>query len=263
MDDSRVGAAFRAVRIRRKLRQKDVADRAGVSASVISDIERGHVGGLALDTLRRLAGALDIRIDVVARWRGGELDRLLNHRHATLAGAVVEFLAEQGWDVAPEVSFAISGERGWIDVLAWHAPTRTLLVVEVKTELVDVHELLGVVDRKVRLAPQIARQRGWHPSNVASWVVMAEGSTNRHRVRRFDALLRSAFPADTRTMDRWLRRPVGSIAGLSFFSNFANGDGKQEVAGRQRVRVARSRRAERGSEDHGTSRSPRQPDLVA
>jgi transcriptional regulator with XRE-family HTH domain len=44
MDDIRVGAAFRAVRIRRGWRQQDVADRAGVSRALISLIERGKSG---------------------------------------------------------------------------------------------------------------------------------------------------------------------------------------------------------------------------
>lgn len=48
----------------------------------------------------------------------------------------------------PEVSFSIYGERGVIDLLAWHGPSRTLLVIELKTEVVDAAEMLGVLDRK-------------------------------------------------------------------------------------------------------------------
>jgi hypothetical protein len=66
-----------------------------------------------------------------------------------------------GWSIAPEVSFSIWGERGLIDILAWHAPTRSLLVIELKTAIVDVSGLVGTVDRKRRLAPEIARSRGW------------------------------------------------------------------------------------------------------
>lgn len=35
----------------------------------------------------------------------------------------------------PEVSFSIYGQRGVIDILAWHAATRSLLVIELKTEM--------------------------------------------------------------------------------------------------------------------------------
>jgi len=34
-----------------------------------------------------------------------------------------------GWQPAPEVSFAYFGERGVIDILAFHHPTRRLLVI--------------------------------------------------------------------------------------------------------------------------------------
>jgi hypothetical protein len=34
--------------------------------------------------LRRIAEALEMRVDVTVRWRAGELDRLLNARHSAL-----------------------------------------------------------------------------------------------------------------------------------------------------------------------------------
>ena len=236
MDDARVGAAFRAVRIRRGWRQLDVADKCRVSRTQISLIERGHIARVTIETLREVAAVLDIRIDVVARWRGGELDRLLNSRHSSLGNAVASWLRRLGWEVAPEVSFAISGERGWIDLLAWHAPTQTLLMIELKTEIVDLQDLLGVVDRKTRLAARIARDRGWIAATVASWVVVAEGPTNRRRVAAHQVLLRTALPADGRTMRRWLRSPSGRVAALSFFSYMTGGNPKSGLCSRKRVR---------------------------
>jgi len=84
VDDQRFGFAVRAVRIKRGWRQADLAVRAGVSAATISRIERGHLDTLSLAIVRRVAVALDIRVDLVARWRAGELDRLLNAKHAAL-----------------------------------------------------------------------------------------------------------------------------------------------------------------------------------
>jgi hypothetical protein len=56
----------------------------------------------------------------------------------------------------------VFGERGSIDLLAWHESSRTLLVIELKTELTSVEETLRRHDSKVRLAPGIARERfGW------------------------------------------------------------------------------------------------------
>ena len=45
--------------------------------------------------------------------------------------------------LAPEVSFSIYGERGVIDILAWHPGRRALLIIELKTDIVDVNELVG------------------------------------------------------------------------------------------------------------------------
>ena len=245
MSDQRLGAAFRVVRLRRGWRQMDVATRAGVSDSLVSSIERGRVSTLTIESLRRVAAVLDIRIDVQPRWRGADLDRLLNARHSALGDAVARMLRDLGWEVAVEVSFSISGERGFIDLLAWNAATRTLLVIELKTEIVEVQELIGIVDRKTRLAARVGRQRGWLPATVATWVVIAEGSTNRHRVDRFSGLLRTAFPDDGRMIQRWLAAPSGRVAALSFFSDSGPGGAKSRFAGRQRVRAPKSNDARR------------------
>lgn len=238
MSDQRVGAAFRAVRIRRGWRQIDVAAPAGVSRAQVSLIERGHIGSVTVDALRRVAAVLDIRIDVIARWRGGELDRLLNARHSGLEDAVARWLRHLRWEVAPEVSFAIYRESGWIDLLAWHPPTGTLLVIEIKTEIVDVQELIGLVDRKARLAPKIARERGWIARYVATLVIIAEGPTNRRHVAAHSSLLRAAFPGDGRAARRWLRSPLGPFAGLAFFSSAAGGNAKSAFSAQKRVRKA-------------------------
>lgn len=188
--------------------------------------------------LRRVAGVLDVRIDVLARWRGGELDRLLSARHSALQEEATRWLhAMPGWTVAPEVSFAFYAERGWIDFLAWHEPTSTLLVIEIKTEIVDLPELLGVLDRKARLGPKIAKDRGWYPRAVATWLIIAEGTTNRRRVGDHAALLRAALPAGTREMRHWLRHPSGAISGLSFFPYSSRGSAKGELGGLRRVRT--------------------------
>jgi transcriptional regulator with XRE-family HTH domain len=240
VSDQRVGAAFRAVRVKRRWRQRDVALRAGVSVSLVSLIERGHLDRVSLSVLRRAAAALDIRIDVLARWRGGELDRLLSARHSALQGLVAGLMRDVGgWDVLPEVSFSIWGERGAIDLLCWHAESATVLVIEIKTEIVDAGELLSVLDRKARLAPEIAAERGWRARRVARWVVVADGPTNRRHVSRSAVLLRAALPVDGRRVRPWLRGPAGSVvpmAALSFLSDSTPERGKRSLAPTRRVR---------------------------
>ncbi len=167
MSDVRIGITFRAVRRRLGLRQADVARRARVSPSLISRIERGQLGSISLARARRVAEVLEIRLDVIATWRGGELERVLNARHASLADVALElFEAATGWETASEVSFSIYGEHGVIDIVAWHEASRTLLIVELKTELVDPQGLIGTMDRRRRLASRIVADRGWRPAHV-------------------------------------------------------------------------------------------------
>ena len=157
----RLGATFRAVRIKRGWRQIDVAMHAKVDRSVISAIERGHLESVSVGTLLRIAQALEIHIGFTARWRAGDLDRLLSGRHSGLHEAVARWFATAlpAWVLAPEVSYSIFGERGVIDILAWHPGRRALLVIELKTDIADVNELIGSMDRRGRLSLDQIRSR--------------------------------------------------------------------------------------------------------
>lgn len=213
VNGARLGRIFRAVRIRLGLRQVDVAQRAGVSDSAVSRIERGRLYEISFATLQKVADMLEIRLDIVAWWRGGDLDRMVNAKHAALAEDVVASIVEQrGWEVRPEVSFSIGRERGVIDLLAWHAATRTLLVIELKTDIVDVGELLGTFDRKRRLATQVASELGWHPDRVALAVLVREGRTNRRRVAAHERTLRAALPDDGRRFRALLVSPEAQVS---------------------------------------------------
>ncbi len=124
-----------------------------------------------------------------------------------------------GWQSIPEVSFSFYGERGVVDILGWHAQWRAVLVVEIKTEISDVNELMGTLVRKRRLAPRIATERGWDSLTVGVWLVVAESSTNRRRVEAHRMVLRSALPMNGRAIPGWLREPSSGMAGLSFWSD--------------------------------------------
>lgn len=236
MDDIRVGAAFRAVRVRRRWRQLDVADKAGVPRSLISDIERGHFDSTSLARLRAVAAALDIRLDLRAHWRGGELARLLNARHSAMNESVARFLQSlPGWLFAPEVSFSVYGERGFIDILAFHPQSGSLLVIELKTELVDINELVGTLDRKSRLAHRIAAERGWHANSVSRWVIVTRDRTNQRRIKAHRTMLRAVLPADGHAMRSWLLQPSGAISALSMWSAVAPIDTSRTRSHRIRV----------------------------
>lgn len=240
MDAARLGTVCRALRIKRGWRQLDLAARASVARTTVSDLETGHIARSKVDAVLRIVEALGGRIDFVVRWQGGELDRLLNARHSALHESVARsFRTLDGWEFAPEVSFNIRGERGVIDILAWHAATRTLLVIELKTEIVDINELMGTLDKKRRLAPFVGQERGWRPQSVAVWLVVADSVMNRRRVQSHASTLRAALPSDGRTFRNWLARPSGALSGLVFWSNAAPAGAKSGLATVKRVRGPR------------------------
>lgn len=141
-----------------------------------------------------------------------------------------------GWLWSPGVSFSIYGERGIIDILAFHAERGIVLVIEIKTAIVEVQDLVGGVDRKRRLANRIARERGWQAGVVGCWVVVADTRTNRRRVLEHRAMLRAAFPAEGRSLGRWLRDPVGPIAALTFVTEEQAAHASRVLSARRRVR---------------------------
>jgi transcriptional regulator with XRE-family HTH domain len=259
VDDFRLGTAIRLVRQRRGLRQQDLADKARVSQSVVSRIERGHAGSHSVETIRAIAAVLEIRVDLVPRWRAGDLDRLLNSRHSALHESVARMFRDQlpTWILAPEVSFAIYGERGVIDILAWHPGRRALLVIELKTDLADMNELVGTFDRKRRLAREVAAARRWDPASVSAWLIISATRTNRRRVEAHEAMLRAALPDDGRTIRHWLRDPVRAINALSFWTDTPGETGRPASRPVRRVRAPSTRTPERGSGAGGPATAPR------
>jgi transcriptional regulator with XRE-family HTH domain len=242
MQDPRLGSLLRNVRLRRGLRQEDLAAAAGLSRSTISLIERGHCETLSLAAIRRAAGALDIRVDVLGRWRGGDSDRLLSRRHSHLAERFATFLASNpGWVIEPEVSFSIYGERGVVDQLAWHVASGHLLLIELKTEFVDVNEMLGTFDRKRRLATAIAATRGWCPTAVSAWLIVTDTKTNRRHAAQHSTLLRSRFQLDGRQLRPLLKRPSGPTTGLAFWTDSNPGSARPDRGPVRRPRAASPR----------------------
>ena len=135
-------AAFRALRRRRRWRQVDLGDRAGLSRDVVSRAERGELGGITLQSLTRLAAALGGTLAVDLRWQGADLDRLIDRDHAQLQDLCAQRLEVLGWLVRSEVTFNHFGDRGSCDLVAWHGASRTLLIVEAKTRIGNLQETL-------------------------------------------------------------------------------------------------------------------------
>lgn len=247
MDDVRVGSVIRAVRIRRRMTQAQVAAAAGVSRSVVSSIERGALDGTSVRSLRGVAGALGISLSLEPRWRGAELARLLDERHAIMVRSVLARLASTEWQALPEHTFNVWGENGSVDVLAWLPRRRALLVVEVKTKLADLQDLLSKMDRKRRLAPSLVRDLGWKPLVVASVLVLPDETWARSTVNRFEPVFAAALPSRTADVRRWLKQPDRDLRGIWFLLNDAPGSIRRRPAGSMRVKPPRQAQNTPGS----------------
>lgn len=237
VDDVQLGRRYRGLRHRLGWRQADLAARAGVSHGLISLIERGRIEEVKIRLLRRVARELDAEFASQLRWRGGDLDRLMDEGHAVLVGQTTAMLRTHGWELRLEVSYSVYGERGSIDLLAWHPKARLLLVVEVKTELVAVEETLRKHDQKARLAVRMAAEQfEWKAVSAARLLVLPSLSTARRRVERHEAVMGVAYPLRGTSLRRWIGSPTGPVAGLQFIDVEGSARRGRSSLNRKRVR---------------------------
>lgn len=234
MDWVRIGLAFRALRRRLGWTQAELGRRARVSQSAVSRLERGLGRSLTIRTVDRVAEALGARVTVRLLWHGEDLDRLLDAAHAEIVDAIVRLLRAKDWDVAVEVTYSIFGERGSIDVLAFHPHHHALLVVEVKSTVADIQSLLAGIDRKARLAIRIAAERGWLATSVSRLLVIAENRTSRRRLAAHAATIEAALPLRGHTVRAWISNPRDPIGGVLFVPS------SQRTTPRRRIRPRRS-----------------------
>lgn len=256
MFDDTIGRSLRALRHRRGWRQRDLAERAGLARSVVSDLEAGRIGPHAVDALRACAGALGglLRIDLGVP--GGDVRRRLDADHAALQDRWAQWLTRLGWWVEVEVTFSRYGERGSIDLLAWHSATAALLVIEIMTRIINVQALLAGMDRKVRIAPFIARERGWRPLAVVPALFVLEGTSARRRIADHNALF-DRFALRGHQALAWLRDPSVRAAprGLLCLTKLPTArSGDRRRAGRQRIRP--SGPTSRSGSEHPALKTP-------
>src|SRR5207244_6550465 len=189
MHPIRIGRIVRTLRRRRKWRQLDLGRRAGVSQQTVSRVERGRISELSIDALGRVLRELEAELEINVRWRGGELDRVIDEGHAQLVATTIERREGEGWKAVPEVTYSFGRDRGSIDVFAYQDAAKAILVVEVKAGVTTVEGTLRRHDEKVRHAAAIASTRfGWEVGSVSRLLGLPDASTARGRVERHATL---------------------------------------------------------------------------
>jgi transcriptional regulator with XRE-family HTH domain len=236
-DDVALGRQVRDIRVAKNLRQADVADRAGVTRELVSEIERGLVAAVRVCDLRAVSRALEMPSIVMLGWRLPEVERLRDRVHSALVEEAARRLEGEGWTVRVEYSFNVYGDRGRADLLAWHPETRTLLIVEAKSRLWDIQETLGALDQKRRVLPQLAADEfGWRGKNVAVILVLPELSTHHHVVQTHRATFDSVLPERGRAINSWVGRPDRAMHGI-WFLPIAGRDGIRPEMLRRNARI--------------------------
>jgi hypothetical protein len=114
--------------------------------------------------------------------------------HARCVAYVARRLAAAGWIVRREVAIGTSERPGWIDVLAFNPETRVLLVIEVKTDLVDIGGLERQLGWYHREARNRCRDLGWDPSGIVATALILATVANDDRIRANALGLRQIFP---------------------------------------------------------------------
>ncbi|MEO8208370.1 MAG: helix-turn-helix domain-containing protein [Chloroflexota bacterium] len=235
MDSVRFGRGIRALRRRRRWRQTDLAGAASVSQSFVARVERGKADRMPMWKLERLAVTLGARFTVRLDYNGEALDRLLDADHAGLTERVMGMLRAAGWECSSEVTFAVYGERGSVDILARHPTTGAVLVIEIKTVVPDLQSTLSTLDRKVRLSADIASRLGWSARRAGRLLVIADTRTSRRRVAQFAETLGAVLPDRSTSIRSYLLAPNPDrpLRGLWFVPDI------HAVTGRQRIQKPR------------------------
>ena len=228
-----MGRLFRMVRIRAGWRQEDVAARSQLDRSSIARIEAGETERFHLGSIRRHAAALGFRLEIALTGRGGEASHLLDEEHAAIVEYIASVLIRHRWSVEAEASYSEFGERGRIDILAHHAGSGELLVVEVKTELVDLQQLFGSLNVKARLARRIAADRFERVRSVSVVIAVADTVATRAAVTAHPTLF-GGYSLRGHAVAAWLERPR-SGARLLWFVTAARAGRGSWIAGRRRI----------------------------
>jgi len=191
------GQAVRGERIRRRMTLRDCAERAGVSAALVQNLESG--GSVSLEAYARVATSLELRAELVlGNPRRQPALRAADPVHSAMAELEAAHLRAMGLHVAidePYQHFQFAGRAG---LVAWDLEGRALLHLENRTRFPDIQDALGSYSAKRAYLPAVLADRlgisrtGWR---VVTHVIVALWSAEvLHTLRMRSATFRSACP---------------------------------------------------------------------
>jgi transcriptional regulator with XRE-family HTH domain len=203
-----ISALLKNTRLEIGWSQAHLADRMAVSQAKVWRMESGRAGALDLHSIDLAFGALGLRASLDVEGRHLEVRREQRDLvHAQLVAVIAGRLRRAGWVVATEVKTGRKGPTGWIDILAFRASDGALLVIEVKTAVVDAGEILRQVTFYEREAIHAARREGWQPAVVRSALLFLDSADAASALTRNRDLLGPSFEGAPASLQAWLTTP--------------------------------------------------------
>ncbi len=190
----RLGAAIRDARRDRGWSQARLGTSAGLSQSLVSDIEAGGIGA-SIESLASVAKALDAELSIDLRPPRvvGRADQR-DPAHARCVAACRRTLEAAGLECAVEREIVDGRMRGWIDLLGYSRTSRRLVLAEIKTEIRDIGGLERQVGTYVRACVGAVRDLGWQPKEIVVVVALLATASNDAAVLANRRAFGQAFP---------------------------------------------------------------------
>ena len=187
------GAAIRTARKARGWTQEELGRRAKVAQSVVAAVEAG--AGTRVESLELICRALGGQLVLDARLPfSGDPVRQVDFAHARCVGSLRRLLEVAGHVCVTEQEIVDGPWRGWIDLVAYDAVRRRIVIGEIKTELRDAGALERQVERYVRSCLAVARERGWVVEEIVVVVVVLATAANDAFLVANRQVMKGAFP---------------------------------------------------------------------
>jgi transcriptional regulator with XRE-family HTH domain len=191
------GSTIRVERMRRKWPLRELAARAGISASQLQSIEAGAPA--SLETYARAMTALNQRPALVAQPAGRFQPKPdQDFVHAAMGELQARRLAAHGYQVAMDEPYQHFQFAGRADFVAWDLESRALLHIENRTQFPNVQDTLGSYSAKRAYLPGVLADRlglgrvGW--AQVSNVIVALWSAEVLHVLRLRRASFRAACP---------------------------------------------------------------------
>lgn len=203
----RIGIGIRDSRVALRLTQRVASERAGVSQSAWSRIERGMCSGVPLATLAACAAAVDAQLAAFIEARpGASLPRDIEHlRRQEL---LISLARGGGWAARPERPIDPVAARSRsvdVDLVRRHGGE------EVAVEIEDLIADGGAVIRNLTDKTAAVRRDAVPGATVRGLLIVRATRRNRAVVGALPALFSSRFPGSSAA---WLRALTDSTAPL-------------------------------------------------